>query len=80
MQFGGLRSYHEQRRALAEARNVADLRQLEGPGTEQRLSIRQRRFRRLREAGVGSPLWLPLACAMVFAAVLIGGLVLDWVF
>ena len=55
MQFGGLRSYHEQRRALAEAQNVADLRQLEGPGTEQRLSILQRRFRRLREAGVGSP-------------------------
>lgn len=78
MQFGGLRRHHEQRRALAEASNIANGKRLEGPGTEERLRRIQSRFRRLQASSAESPLSLPLACVVMFAAVLSEGLFLDW--
>jgi len=77
MKSRGLRRYHEQRRALAEARNITGVRTLEGVGSEERLRTLQRRFKRLRAARAGDTVALPLACAAMFGGVLAAGFLLD---
>lgn len=77
MQARGLRRYHEHRKALPAARNIAELRALDGPGSRARLIALRRRFRRLHEGRAGRSGLLPLTCAIVFVAVLAAGLLLD---